>query len=85
MDQKHCLGCEDDFYNGKNPMGVKQCWGLKTAKILTRYEIDTWTTPTQRGAFSEVKKPNCYHAKGQHYYEKLPSFVKPSDVARRHA
>lgn len=40
---KHCAGCRDDFYNGNNPMGVKECWMLKTAKIVTRYRTGTWT------------------------------------------
>ena len=82
MDAKHCHGCEDDFYNGHNPMNVKKCWGLKTARLITRYRIGTWTVPTQSGAFTEVKAPTCYHAKGEHYYEKLPSFVKSEDVNR---
>lgn len=77
---RHCGGCRDDFYNGKNPMGVQRCWGLKTAKLVTRYRIGTWTRPDQPGAFTKVKCLNCFHAKGEHYYEKLPDFVKQKDV-----
>jgi hypothetical protein len=31
-----CLGCYDDFYNGKNPMGVQECWGFKTARVVDK-------------------------------------------------
>jgi hypothetical protein len=79
---KHCVGCRDDFYNDKNPMGVKRCWGLKTAKMVTRYRTGTWTRPTEPGAFTECKVLNCYHQDGQHYIETLPDFVKRKDVIR---
>lgn len=79
---RHCVGCEDNFYNGNNPMGVQRCWALKAMKIETRYQIGTWTTPDSKGAFTQVKVPTCYHAKGLHYYRALPSFVKPEDVNR---
>ena len=79
---RHCAGCRDDFYNDKNPMGVKRCWGLKTAKLVTRYKIGTWTAPTQPFAFTKVTGLSCYHRDGECYYEKLPDFVKKSEVAR---
>jgi hypothetical protein len=34
-----CLGCENDFYNGKNNLGVKCCWSYKTARIVKRQMI----------------------------------------------
>lgn len=77
---KHCAGCRDDFYNDHNPYGVKECWGLKTARMVTRYRIGTWTRPTEPGAFTKVKKLNCFHRNGEHYYECLPYFVKAKDV-----
>lgn len=82
---KHCKGCKNDFYNGNNPLGVRCCWALKDAKLGTRYEIGTWTTPDSRGAFREVKRFQCYHAKGLHYYVNLPSFVKAEDVRKETA
>ena len=78
---KHCAGCRDDFYNDKNPMGVKRCWGLKTAKMVTRFQIGTWTVPTQAYAFTKVKGLSCYHRDGEHYYAKLPDFVDREKVA----
>lgn len=30
--RKYCNGCHDNFYNGNNPLGIKECWSLETAK-----------------------------------------------------
>ena len=61
---------------------------LKTAKLITRYQIGTWTRPTEPGAFTKSTKPSCYHADGYHFYNKLPSCAvsdmtkqpNPSDI-----
>ena len=29
-----CRGCRDDFYNGGNPYGTKECWHFKDAKVV---------------------------------------------------
>lgn len=29
--RRYCSGCRDNFYNGNNPLGVKECWCLKDA------------------------------------------------------
>jgi hypothetical protein len=31
--KKLCLGCREDFYNGKNSLGVKECWYFKGSKL----------------------------------------------------
>lgn len=31
---KLCQGCENDFYNDKNPLGVKRCWSLEGAVLV---------------------------------------------------
>ena len=31
-----CAQCQDDFYNGHNPMGVKECWMFKSAKVVNK-------------------------------------------------
>lgn len=77
---KHCGGCRDNFYNGNNPMGVQECWALKTAKLVTRFRLGTWTRPTEPYAFTQMKRLNCYSQDGQHFYEKLPSFVDKTKV-----
>ena len=39
IDVKHCAGCEDDFYNGNNDLGVVRCWHLEAATLAPRLLI----------------------------------------------
>ena len=74
-----CRGCLDDFYNGNNSLGVKECWSLKAARPATKYEIGTWTLPTQPGAFHEIKVYNCWRPdprSGISHYDELPDCAK---------
>ena len=82
-DTTRCRGCEDDFYNGRNPMGVKECWSRSTAKVVTRWRTGTWTLPTQPGAFTEVEVFTCFRQKGEHFSDRIPSFaVDPVRIRR---
>ena len=66
-----CSGCRDDFYNHNGP---KECWMLKTSKVVTRFRIPWWTQPTQAGAFTKVTTNSCHYATGVYqHYEKLPT------------
>jgi hypothetical protein len=76
-----CRGCTDDFYNHRS--NSEGCWHFKTAKIVTRYRIGTWTLPGSPGAFTEVKVLSCRSEQGEHFYERLPDFVKMEDVIRK--
>ena len=67
-----CRGCRDDFYNDKNPYGVKRCWSAETGTMKRRWETGTWTRPTVPGAFTEVEVPSCYGAEGRHFRDDLP-------------
>lgn len=80
MNKSDCRGCNDDVYNGSLAV---ECWAFKNAAIVTRFEIGTWTLPTDKGAFREVQVPNCYRRKGVHFFERLPDFVRAEDVRRR--
>lgn len=82
-DKSKCVGCEQDFYNGKNPMGVQECWSLKTAKMVTRYRLGYWTAPTVPGAFQKMKAYHCRSEKGYVFYDQLPSFAKPAPASQR--
>ena len=47
--KKMCIGCRDNFYNGNNDLGVKECWGLQSAKPVLKRRVSTserppWTT-----------------------------------------
>lgn len=33
---KYCETCEEDFYNGKNPYGIKRCWHFEKAQVQDR-------------------------------------------------
>lgn len=82
--REQCRGCNDDFYNGRtNIGGDDRCWSAKGGRMAKRYAIGTWTAPTVPFAFTEVRVPSCYRQKGTHYTDKLPDFVKLSEVASR--
>ena len=34
--KRYCEGCRNNFYNGNNGYGIKECWSLKTAKVVMR-------------------------------------------------
>lgn len=84
-DTKYCRGCRDDFYNGNNGLGVKQCWSLKSARVVKRWRTGWWTQPTQPGAFVEVKTFSCHSEPGRYAFTKdLPSHaVEPVRIQRR--
>ncbi len=77
---EHCSGCQDNFYNGNNPLKVKECWCLKTAKLVKRYRIWWWTPMDKASNFTEVKVLSCYNdlenGHGYAYLEKIPSHLQ---------
>ena len=68
MDKKHCVGCRDDFYNGKNQYGIQECWCLATAQLIKRKRVAMDERPPWIRE-PEVL-PSCYRQKGY-------IFVKP--------
>lgn len=65
---KHCSGCNDNFYNGNNPHGVKQCWLLDKARLVRRKQvhindIPPWTCQPV------VVVPDCYRKRGYVFIE----------------
>lgn len=72
LDKKKCSGCEDDFYNGKNPYGIQQCWLLEKAKLVERKLIPTMQPPPYN-KIPLTKVPHCYKQKGY-------STVKPESL-----
>jgi hypothetical protein len=59
-DVKHCDGCHNDFYNGHNDIGVKQCWALKDATLEPRLLINVEQAPPYRQ--KPTLRPTCYKA-----------------------
>jgi hypothetical protein len=73
IDVKHCSGCEDDFYNGRNPYGVKQCWSLEKAQLVPRLLIPIDLAPPYKH-IKPQQVPSCYKRKRY-------ATVKPESIA----
>jgi hypothetical protein len=77
MDKKHCYGCRNNFYNGNNPHGVKECWSLKDAKLEWRIPVGYWENPPYKNK-KKVKVPNCKHGEGSN----RTIWVKPESITK---
>lgn len=55
---KYCAGCRDDFYNGKNPYGISECWSLADAKVVWKKEVPIDQRPPWKQKAKKVL--NCY-------------------------
>lgn len=58
---KLCNGCEDNFYNGNNPLGIKECWLLKTAKVAMKKQVHINQYPPWKQ--KPIRTLSCYHQK----------------------
>lgn len=69
-----CRGCTDDAYNN-GLHGIRECWGLKSARVVARYKIGWWTEPRSADCFQKVKTYHCHREPGQYsFLEALPRF-----------
>ena len=59
---KMCIGCKDNFYNGNNPLGVKECWCLPKAKVVMKKKVHINHVPPWKQA--PIKVLSCRHEKG---------------------
>lgn len=74
--RKMCVGCRQNFYNGNNDMGVKECWSLRSAKKVRRWRIGWWTPQATKDGFSPVTVLSCYSTPGSAaYLERLPQHL----------
>lgn len=75
--RKYCSGCRENFYNGNNALGIKECWNLKSARIVTRYKLGWWTRPESKDVFQKVKTLSCHKEPGRYaFFEELPAHLK---------
>lgn len=75
--QKYCKGCDSDFYNGKNQLGIQQCWHLKDAKVETRYMIGWWVPMSKVENFTEVQTLSCHTESGKFaFLKRLPAHLR---------
>ena len=77
MDKKHCAGCRNNFYNGNNLHGVKECWSLKDAKREWRIPVGMQEAPPYKNK-KKVKVPTCFHGDGP--YRTI--YVKPEVITK---
>lgn len=55
---QYCQGCKDNFYNGNNPYGIKECWCLQGARVVWRKEVHVdQRPPWKQGA---IRVLECY-------------------------
>jgi hypothetical protein len=73
---KHCPGCRNDFYNGNNELGVKRCWSLKDAKLVTRFRLSINTPMSQKSGYVKTRVPDCYHENGFVYLNEIPNYAE---------
>lgn len=77
---KMCFGCRENFYNGNNNVGVKECWNLKSAKLVKRFRIWWWAPMDKASNFTEVKVLSCYNdlknGHGYAYLKDIPDHLK---------
>ena len=62
---KMCSGCRNNFYNGNNPHGIKECWSLKDAKVVRKKAVPTHQVPPWNQ--KPVRVLSCYHRQGVIY------------------
>ena len=62
MTKHRCSGCEQDFYNGNNPLEIKECWGFHSAKMSKRKMVGMNDVPPWNWKASWY--PSCYQRKG---------------------
>lgn len=60
MTKKDCVGCENNFYNGNNDLGVSECWSFdKKKKLISRKPVHIDDKPPWLN--KPEKHPDCYH------------------------
>ncbi len=62
MTKRDCSGCEDNFYNGNNNLGVKECWNFTSAKMIKRKQVGMNDVPPW--TWEPETYPSCYRKKG---------------------
>jgi hypothetical protein len=77
MKKRYCSGCRDNFYNGNNDIGVKECWNFKRAKIVWRIPIGHWENPPYKGK-KRVRVASCWQGEGSN----RTHYVKPEAINR---
>ena len=67
-EKKMCVGCRQNFYNGNNSYGIKECWSFKSAKVVTRVSVGTWQAPPYE--WRPQKTFDCHSPEGRHWLKR---------------
>ena len=78
MNKKHCIGCANNFYNGNNNLGIKECWSFKNAKLVWRIPIGNWERPPYINK-KKVQIPDCFHERGSNKTHYIKESTLTSD------
>jgi len=70
-----CCGCQNNFYNGNNAYGIKECWSFKTATLVKRLQIHVDQAPPYLHVKPEMV-PNCKRV--ERYV-----MVKPENITKQ--
>lgn len=62
---RHCDGCENNFYNGNNPLNIKVCWSLESAELVLKKEVPVDQCPPWTQEPKLVL--SCFHKNGYVY------------------
>uniref|UniRef100_A0A6H2A1U1 Uncharacterized protein n=1 Tax=viral metagenome TaxID=1070528 RepID=A0A6H2A1U1_9ZZZZ len=71
-----CAGCHNNFYNGNNQYGIKECWSYPHARVKTRYGIGISVPMTRPENFLAAKMLSCYFESGYAWLDELPAHIK---------
>lgn len=64
---QHCVGCENNFYNGNNSLGVLECWSLENAKLAMRKKVSMNQIPPWEQ--DPISVFSCRHETGYIFVE----------------
>jgi len=62
---KYCAGCSENFYNGNNNLGIKECCYLKDAKVVWKKPVGVNERPPWKNKARRVL--DCYRQKGVYW------------------
>lgn len=79
---RYCTGCENDFYNGNNNLGVRVCWSLKTSRVMNRWKVPIWEAPPTG---TKVRTRSCFREKGFAMYDSEPCGNRMSEAEKTEA
>jgi len=63
-----CVGCHCDFYNGKNDLGVEECWSYSDAEVIKKKRVSIDQRPPWNQEATWMMK--CYRAPGFIFVDK---------------